>query len=286
MNAHHRRPRARTEPRADPQCAGFLSRALRKKAGSRRRIRTTRALRTTGARWARNPLHAQGTHIHQSLHNERRRWLPNAHKALDRAVAASCGWPLDISTEGALARLPALNSERRGSRGKTALTQHRPALGVLRECLSIYVYWPEAAGGRRIQAFARRLHHRARLAPRRSPLRRGASPNRLAGEGGAPGGPVVARHDPLRPAWKARLPSKGGRKIFSPPLLYENQNLCYDLPIVGMWPPDAWPLGERTWSRGAPRQTPRAQPDGRVEGEADFFIFFACNPLKSPDSEK
>src|SRR5262249_55060880 len=74
-------------------------------------------------------------------------------------------------------------------------------------------------------------------------------------------------------------------KILSP-RLYESQNPCYDLLLVGMRPPDAWPLGERTWSRGAPRRTPRAQPDGQVEGEADFFIFFACNPLKSPDSEK
>jgi hypothetical protein len=38
---------------------------------------------------------------------------PNTdHDALDRAVAAAYGWPEDISTEEALARLLALNLER------------------------------------------------------------------------------------------------------------------------------------------------------------------------------
>ena len=35
--------------------------------------------------------------------------LAFAHDALDRAVAAAYGWPEDISTEDALARLLALN---------------------------------------------------------------------------------------------------------------------------------------------------------------------------------
>ena len=47
-----------------------------------------------------------------NLYNERPRWLADAHDALDRAVAAAYGWPEDISTEDALARLLALNLER------------------------------------------------------------------------------------------------------------------------------------------------------------------------------
>ena len=47
-----------------------------------------------------------------NLYNERPRWLADAHDALDRAVAAAYGWPEDISTDDALARLLALNLER------------------------------------------------------------------------------------------------------------------------------------------------------------------------------
>jgi type II restriction/modification system DNA methylase subunit YeeA len=47
-----------------------------------------------------------------NLYNERPRWLADAHEALDRAVAAAYGWPEDIATEDALARLLALNAER------------------------------------------------------------------------------------------------------------------------------------------------------------------------------
>ena len=50
-----------------------------------------------------------------NLYNERPRWLADAHDALDRAVAAAYGWPEDIATEEALARLLALNLERAGS---------------------------------------------------------------------------------------------------------------------------------------------------------------------------
>jgi len=52
-----------------------------------------------------------------NLYNERPRWLGLAHDALDRAVAAAYGWPDDISTEDALARLLALNLERARSSG-------------------------------------------------------------------------------------------------------------------------------------------------------------------------
>jgi type II restriction/modification system DNA methylase subunit YeeA len=47
-----------------------------------------------------------------NLYNQRPRWLADAHYALDHAVAAAYGWPEDISTEDALARLLALNLER------------------------------------------------------------------------------------------------------------------------------------------------------------------------------
>ncbi len=47
-----------------------------------------------------------------NLYNQRPRWLADAHEALDRAVAAAYGWPEDIATEDALARLLALNLER------------------------------------------------------------------------------------------------------------------------------------------------------------------------------
>ncbi len=47
-----------------------------------------------------------------NLYNQRPRWLSDAHEALDRAVAAAYGWPEDISTDDALARLLALNLER------------------------------------------------------------------------------------------------------------------------------------------------------------------------------
>jgi len=46
------------------------------------------------------------------LDNQRPRWLADAPDALDRAVAAAYGWPEDISTDDALARLLALNLER------------------------------------------------------------------------------------------------------------------------------------------------------------------------------
>lgn len=46
------------------------------------------------------------------LYNERPQWLATLHDALDRAVAAAYGWPEDISTDEALARLLALNLER------------------------------------------------------------------------------------------------------------------------------------------------------------------------------
>lgn len=46
------------------------------------------------------------------LYNARPQWLADLHDALDRTVAAAYGWPEDISTDDALARLLALNLER------------------------------------------------------------------------------------------------------------------------------------------------------------------------------
>ncbi|MBK1671187.1 hypothetical protein CKO28_24595 [Rhodovibrio sodomensis] len=54
------------------------------------------------------------------LYNERPTWLDNAHRELDRAVAAAYGWPEDISDEDALARLMKLNEERREKAGGLA----------------------------------------------------------------------------------------------------------------------------------------------------------------------
>jgi len=50
-----------------------------------------------------------------TLYNERPTWLDNAHAELDAAVATAYGWPADISTEDALARLLELNLERSSS---------------------------------------------------------------------------------------------------------------------------------------------------------------------------
>jgi len=50
-----------------------------------------------------------------NLYNERPQWLANAHAELDRAVAAAYGWPEDISTEDALAKLLELNLQRAGA---------------------------------------------------------------------------------------------------------------------------------------------------------------------------
>ncbi len=47
-----------------------------------------------------------------NLYNERPSWLGSAHAELDRAAASAYGWPEDISTGDALARLLALNLER------------------------------------------------------------------------------------------------------------------------------------------------------------------------------
>lgn len=47
-----------------------------------------------------------------NLYNQRPQWLADAHATLDRAVAAAYGWPEDIATDEALAKLLALNLER------------------------------------------------------------------------------------------------------------------------------------------------------------------------------
>ncbi|MFO7640145.1 MAG: type IIL restriction-modification enzyme MmeI [Candidatus Competibacteraceae bacterium] len=47
-----------------------------------------------------------------NLYNQRPAWLANAHRALDEAVAAAYGWPVDLSDEEVLRRLLALNRAR------------------------------------------------------------------------------------------------------------------------------------------------------------------------------
>jgi hypothetical protein len=47
-----------------------------------------------------------------NLYNARPPWLANAHTALDAAVFAAYGWPADLSDDGLLTRLLALNLER------------------------------------------------------------------------------------------------------------------------------------------------------------------------------
>ena len=49
-----------------------------------------------------------------SLYNDRPQWLADAHAAIDEAVAAAYGWPADISEDGALAALLALNQAASG----------------------------------------------------------------------------------------------------------------------------------------------------------------------------
>ena len=46
------------------------------------------------------------------LYNARPTWLDNAHKALDTAVAAAYGWPIELSDDEVLSRLLALNAQR------------------------------------------------------------------------------------------------------------------------------------------------------------------------------
>ncbi len=47
-----------------------------------------------------------------ALYNERPTWLANAHRRLDEAVAATYGWPANLSDADVLARLLAVNLER------------------------------------------------------------------------------------------------------------------------------------------------------------------------------
>jgi type II restriction/modification system DNA methylase subunit YeeA len=62
-----------------------------------------------------------------NLYNERPRWLADAHDALDRAVAAAYGWPEDISTADALARLLELNLARSAAEAEARTKSARPS---------------------------------------------------------------------------------------------------------------------------------------------------------------
>jgi hypothetical protein len=55
---------------------------------------------------------ALGKRTLTNLYNQRPSWLANAHAALDRAVFAAYGWPIDLANPEILERLLALNLER------------------------------------------------------------------------------------------------------------------------------------------------------------------------------
>jgi type II restriction/modification system DNA methylase subunit YeeA len=54
------------------------------------------------------------------LYNERPAWLDHAHHALDEAVAAAYGWPVDLSDDEILERLFRLNQERAAAQAEQA----------------------------------------------------------------------------------------------------------------------------------------------------------------------
>jgi len=49
---------------------------------------------------------------HASLYSQRPTWLDNAHRRLDEAAFAACGWPVDLRDDEILARLLELNLKR------------------------------------------------------------------------------------------------------------------------------------------------------------------------------
>ena len=65
------------------------------------------------------------TRTRTKLHDDRPRWLDNAHVEPNRAVAAAEGWPEDITVEEALPRRAALNRAQSLSGGA-----HQPLSGV------------------------------------------------------------------------------------------------------------------------------------------------------------
>jgi hypothetical protein len=60
--------------------------------------------------------------------------LDDLHRALDAAVAAAYGWPVDLSDDEVLGRLLALNLERSSGQGRRGLNHRRPAR-ILPPCL-------------------------------------------------------------------------------------------------------------------------------------------------------
>lgn len=62
-----------------------------------------------------------------NLYNERPAWLANAHAKLDAAVAASYGFPVDLTDEQILERLLALNLERAGAEKKSSAAPKKRA---------------------------------------------------------------------------------------------------------------------------------------------------------------
>jgi len=101
--------RVRARPSATPSI-----RAICAVSSSRARKSSSAPFKSSPASWT---ISATSTGTDGSRSSSRRRgstyprWLADAHDALDRAVAAAYGWPEDILTEDALARLLALNLE-------------------------------------------------------------------------------------------------------------------------------------------------------------------------------
>ena len=54
-----------------------------------------------------------------NLYNERPAWLANAHTKLDRAVAVTYGFPVDLTDEQVLERLLALNQQHAAEKKST-----------------------------------------------------------------------------------------------------------------------------------------------------------------------
>lgn len=67
-----------------------------------------------------------------NLYNERPAWLAHAHTKLDAAVAAAYGWAADLSDEGILERLLALNLERAAEEKRTTKATSRKRLSRAR----------------------------------------------------------------------------------------------------------------------------------------------------------
>ena len=67
-----------------------------------------------------------------NLYNAKSAWLTHAHKALDEAVADAYGWPRDLAPAEIVARLVALNAERRAEEAAGHVRWLRPEYQIAR----------------------------------------------------------------------------------------------------------------------------------------------------------